>query len=274
MILREARARLEAAGCAQAALDARLLLQAAAGLSHTDIAADPERTISPPDLKTFDTFVTRRAAREPVSRILGSREFYGRPFRVTPAVLDPRPDTETLIEAALPHLKPGARILDLGTGSGAILLTLLAERPDATGVATDNSPEALDVARGNALALGVGTRVTFVCGSWFEPVSRRFDLIASNPPYIPAGEIAGLAPDVTDFDPRGALDGGPDGLGPYREIASGAPAHLKPGGLVLVEFGAGQAEAVELVFNRAGFSAAGTYRDLGGHVRCAAFRLT
>lgn len=273
-LLREARALLAAAGCEQPALDARLLLQEAAGLSHSGIAAEPERRIEAAAISTFEAFITRRQRHEPVSRILGQREFYGRPFRVTSDVLDPRPDTETLIEAALALAHPPACILDLGTGSGAIIVTLLAELPGATGLATDLSAAALEVARGNAKALGVASRLAFAEGPWWAPVAGRFDLIVSNPPYIPAAEIAGLSPDVGDFDPHLALDGGADGLEPYRRIAAGATIHLNPGGRVLVEIGAGQAPDVEGLFQAHGFASDSAHSDLGGHVRCLVFRLS
>jgi release factor glutamine methyltransferase len=164
-----------------------------------------------------------------------------------------------------------ARLLDLGTGTGAIAITLLAERPDATGMATDLSPEALAVAGENATRLGVADRLTWGEGSWFAPVTGTFDIILSNPPYIPAGEIAGLSPDVRNFDPALALSGGSDGLDPYRIIASGAAAHLGEGGHVLVEIGAGQADDVEAIFVARGFSVGGRHRDLGGHTRCLGF---
>ena len=190
---------------------------------------------------------------------------------VTPATLDPRPDTETIIDAALAVMPRNARLLDLGTGTGAIAITLLAERPDATGMATDLSPDALAVAAENAARLGVADQLQLKEGNWFEPVSGTFDIILSNPPYIPAGEIAGLDPDVRNFDPALALSGGADGLDPYRIIASGAAAHLGEGGHVLVEIGAGQADDVEAIFATRGFGASGRHRDLGGHTRCLGF---
>lgn len=263
--------RLQEAGCETPELDARLLLQAATGLTREDMILEPGRRIAEAELQRLHALLERRARREPVSRILGEREFYGRPFRVTPATLDPRPDTETLIEAALALMPRAARILDLGTGTGVIAVTLLAERPDATAVATDLSPAALDVARENAERTGVTDRLTLLQGSWLEPVLGVFDVIASNPPYIPAGDIAGLSPDVRNFDPGLALVGGADGLDPYRAIASRSAEHLAAGGHVLVEIGAGQAEDVEAIFAAAGFGTAGRYKDLGGHVRCLAF---
>lgn len=271
-VLAAARDRLLRAGCGQAALDARLLLQAASGLSHGDIVAWPDRTIGDDALARFEAFLERRSAHEPVSRILGSREFYGRSFRVTPDVLDPRPDTETLIDAALAVMTPGLRVLDLGTGSGAIIVTLLAECPSATGVAVDVSQAALMVAKGNAEALGVVERMAFLQGNWFQPVTGHFGLIVSNPPYIADQDIDGLAPDVKNFDPHGALAGGTDGLDAYRAIAAGALDHLETDGQVLVEIGAGQEQGVTGIFAGHGLRVTGQYHDLGGHVRCLAFR--
>lgn len=270
-LLAAAAARLKEAGCGTPELDARLLLQAAAGLTREDLVIDPERWIDAAARERFAAFLRRRAQREPVSRILGAREFYGRPFRVTTATLDPRPDTETLVEAALALMPEEARILDLGTGTGAIAVTLLAERPGASGVATDRSADALAVARANAEALGVAPRLTLVEGSWFAPVSGVFDIIVSNPPYIPERDIVGLSPDVRNFDPREALVGGEDGLDPYRAIAHDARSHLAPGGHVLVEIGAGQADAVAAIFAAAGWDNPARHRDLGGHVRCLVF---
>ena len=271
-LIAEARRGLEAAGIDTAALDARLLLQHAAGLAHEEIVADPGREIGDGEAKRFRQWVARRMAREPVARILGEREFHGRGFEVTPAVLDPRPDTETLVDAALALRPAPRRLLDLGTGSGAIVVTLLVEWPEATGIATDLSAAALAVAARNAQRHGVNGRVDFIHGNWFEDIAGRFDLIVSNPPYIPLGEIAGLAADVRDFDPPQALDGGPDGLEAYRHIATGAGSHLESHGAVLVEIGAGQGEAVEAIFRAAGLICRDRALDLGGHLRCLGFR--
>ena len=270
-LLAAAVARLRAAGCETPELDSRLLFQAATGLSREDLILLPEIVIAAEQRARFESLLQRRERREPVSRILGEREFYGRRFLVTPDVLDPRPDTETLIDAALAIMPEGARILDLGTGTGAIAVTLLAERPHASGMAVDVSEAALAVARQNAARLGVADRLTLVAGSWFSPVSSRFDIIASNPPYIPAHEFEGLSPDVRNFDPALALLGGDDGLDPYRLIAAGAPAHLNPGGHVLVEIGAGQAADIEQIFAGLGFCLRAAHADLGGHVRCLDF---
>ena len=263
--------RLMAVDCETPQLDARLLFQYAAHRSREDIILNPHAEVLAGDALRFRELIARREAHEPISRIMGEREFYGRVFQVTPAVLDPRPDTETLIDAALGFMGSDARVLDLGTGSGAIIVTLLAEKPEATGLATDLSPAALAVARINAERLGVAPRLRLAEGCWFAPVSGKFDLIVSNPPYIAAGDIAGLEPGVRNFDPVLALSGGVDGLDPYRAIAHGASPHVAEGGIVLVEIGAGQADAVETIFT-AHFTPAGRFVDLGGHVRCLAFR--
>ncbi len=270
-LLRRARARLEEAGAGTPALDARILLQHATGLSHETIVAEPERAMTEEEAMGLSLLIARRAEGEPVSRILGSREFFGRSFAIGPAVLDPRADTEVLIEAALGLMAGEESLLDLGTGSGIIAITLLAERPRAHATATDLSAEALTAAAANGRAHGVADRLTLRHGNWFEPVSGRFGLIVSNPPYIPLAEIEGLAREVRDHDPRRALDGGPDGLDAYRRIAAGAPGHLAPGGHVLVEIGAGQEEAVAGIFRGQGFGTPARHLDLGGHVRCLVF---
>ncbi len=272
-VLKVVAARLEAAGCDTARLDARLLVEEACGLSRTDVIARPDTVIAAASLERLEIMVARRTAGEPVSRIIGEREFYGRSFKITPDVLDPRPDTETLVDAALPLLGKIAhpRILDIGTGSGAIIVTLLAEAPAATGVATELSPAALAVARDNALVNGVGQRLQLVETAWTEGVGGQFDLIVSNPPYIPQADIASLCREVREHDPHLALAGGPDGLDAYRAILPAAAALLKPGGHVVLEFGAGQHEDVVRIARAHGFAlaAGGLVKDLGGHVRCA-----
>ena len=272
-LLRQASERLAAGGIETAALDARLLFQAASGLRHEDIVAEPDLIVPSDVAARFSVLTQRRCKFEPVSRILGNREFYGRSFRVTPDVLDPRADTETLIGAALGLVKGKGRlrILDLGTGSGAIAVTLLAELPEATAVASDLSATALQVAKGNAEALGVASRASFVQANWFEEIGGKFDLIVSNPPYIPLGDIAGLAPDVREFDPPRALDGGPDGLEAYRRLANGAGGHLAPKGHIILEIGAGQENAVNELFKGQGFDRESRHFDLSGHVRCLVF---
>ena len=272
-LIRRATKQLSLRGIETTALDARLLLQAAAGITQADIVAEPDLVLPADTTASFWSFVERRGAFEPVSRILGSREFYGRSFRVTPDVLDPRADTETLIGAALGLAKGKGplRILDLGTGSGAIVVTLLAELPGAKAVASDLSAAALQVAKGNAEALGVVNRASFVQANWFDGVAGQFDLIVSNPPYIPLGDIAGLAVDVREFDPPRALDGGPDGLEAYRRLASGAGGHLAPKGHIILEIGAGQENAVNDLFSGQGFNRESRHFDLAGHVRCLVF---
>lgn len=269
-LLAEGRRRLARSGRATPALDARLLLQHVAGLTHEEIVSSPSLEISAG--AEFRALIARRERHEPVSRILGEREFYGRAFKVTGAVLDPRPETECLVEEALRLGRSDARILDLGTGSGAIIVTLLAEWPGATGVATDISAEALAVARANSGRLLGADRVRLVHGNWFEGVEGEFDLIVSNPPYIVHADLGGLPRDVRDFDPAVALDGGADGLAAYREIARAARPHLSGDGSILVEIGAGQEAEVEAIFRQAGFALDAAKTDLAGHVRSLAFR--
>lgn len=273
--------RLAAAGIDTAMLDARLLVLEATGLAHEDLIARPDRPLSKSQAQSLAALAGRRAAREPLSRIVGEREFYGRPFILAPAALDPRPDTETLVERGLgfarQHTRDDLEILDLGTGSGAIVLTLLAELPSARGTGTDISPAAIEVARANAEALGVGDRAHFVHADWCRGIDGRFDLIVANPPYIPSGELCRLAPEVRDHDPAGALDGGADGLDAYRAIAAGAGRLLAPDGLVAVEIGAGQHTMVEAVFAAQGWRPAPdapAWRDLAGRVRVLSFTST
>ncbi|RVT84095.1 peptide chain release factor N(5)-glutamine methyltransferase [Rhodobacteraceae bacterium CCMM004] len=247
------------------AVDARTLLADALGVPRgrlTLIAADP---VPPAAVARFRAALARRAAREPVARILGRRGFWGREFAVTPDVLDPRPETETLVALALE--RPFARVLDLGTGSGCILVSLLAERPKARGVGTDVSDAALAVAARNAEAMGVADRAELLCADWFEGVPGRFDLIVSNPPYIAADEMAGLMPEVRDHEPHAALTPGGDGLGAYRAIAAGLDARLHPGGRVLLEIGPTQAAAVSDLLRAGGLGDIGVHLDLDGRDR-------
>jgi release factor glutamine methyltransferase len=271
---------LDAGGIEGAARDARLLLIEALGISGTDLLREPERRLSEAEAAKLADFARRRAGHEPVSRILGTRGFYGRCFRITPATLDPRPCTETVVEAALEivdregwRARP-IRILDIGTGSGALLVTLLAELPLATGVGTDISDAALAIAQDNAERLGVASRATFCKRRTLDGIAETFHLLVSNPPYIPSADIATLAPEVRDFDPLGALDGGTDGLDLYRALAAGLRTCV-PAGWALVEVGAGQAPDVEAIFRRAGGDAvleARLWKDLGQHTRCVAVR--
>jgi release factor glutamine methyltransferase len=271
-LLAQARAKLS--DTETPSLDARLLLQHVTGLSHADVVADPDRVFESDVVELFDALVARRAAYEPVTRILGTREFYGRNFRVTPDVLDPRADTETIVEVCLNLLPVDAplRILDLGTGSGILAITLLVERKRASGMAVDLSVAALRVAEHNAVTHGVTGRISFVESSWFSKVEGTFDLIVSNPPYIPAAEISALDIEVKDHDPHLALVGGHDGLDCYRAIALEADGYLVRGGTIVVEIGTGQADDVARIFAGQGLELFKQARDLGGHVRCLAFR--
>jgi len=257
-------------------LDARLLLCHAAGLTHEAYIARAGGKLAADAAARLESFIARRLEREPVSRIIGTREFYGRDFLVDRHTLDPRPDTEIPIETALElGAQQGSRnrprrLLDLGTGTGCILITLLAELPQARGLGTDISATALELAAANARRLGVAERARFVCSDWLGGINGKFELILSNPPYIPSAEIAGLAEEVARHDPRLALDGGADGLDAYRRIAAGAPQALAPNGKVLVEIGAGQAEAVAEIFAKAGLTLDGDTairRDLAGRAR-------
>jgi release factor glutamine methyltransferase len=263
-------------GIVPAALDARHLVQGVLGLDAAALIRDPNAVVGE-KAHALSSAVARRITHEPVSRILGTRAFYGRDFVVTPDVLDPRADTETLIELTLDLVGTSRRqtepltIADIGAGSGAIIITLLAELPNAYGIAIDVSQAALDVTRENAQRLGVLDRLTMLNTSGLSGVSASLDLIVSNPPYIPTAAIAGLDTEVRGFDPVMALDGGVDGLAIYREIANNISA-LGVSGYSVFEFGAGQAEAVTAIFTAIGASPVATRRDLGGHERAVAFR--
>jgi len=270
--LRAAVARLAAAGVADAPRDARRLLAHAMGIRADRLLLHLGEALTPAAAAAFELAVAARSARQPVSQITGSRLFWGRAFRVTRDTLDPRPETETLVAAALE--RPFERVLDLGTGTGCIILTLLAERPAARGVGTDLSEAALAVAAGNAADLGLAGRVEFLASDWFGAVEGRFDLIVSNPPYITAAEMADLDPDVRDWEPHMALTPGGDGLDAYRAIAAGAGAHLGPGGRLLVEIGPLQGAAVSALFAAAGLARIRVLPDLDGRDRvvCAEAR--
>lgn len=264
---------LRRAGIETPELDARLLLCHAAGLTYEALIARSREQLHPDGAARLDRALARRIAREPVSRILGTREFYGRTFMVGAETLDPRPDTETLIEAALAHAESrGGRhlplkLLDLGTGTGCILLTLLAELPKARGLGTDISEAALAFAAQNAARLGVADRASFRAADWFDGIGGQFDFVVSNPPYLAHGEMESLADDVALYDPMPALYGGPDGLAAYRRIAARAPAVIAPGGRLLVEIGAGQAGAVAELLSMAGLEIEEIRADLAGRPR-------
>ena len=267
--------RLSEAGVADPRLDARLLLQAAAGIGRTALLLEPDRILDGDAAARFEAMVTRRAAREPVHRILGEREFWGLPFRLSPATLEPRPDTETVVAAALDlaaDRQRAWRILDLGTGSGCILLALLSERPAAFGVGVDRSAEAAATARANAVRLGLDDRAAFLVADWDDGLAGRFDLVVSNPPYIPSGDVAGLEPEVRNHDPATALAAGPDGLSAYRALADRLPGLLAPGGVAVLELGAGQAVAVSDLMSAAGLQVLGVRNDLGAVPRALMLR--
>ena len=253
-------------GFATAALDAKLLAGHVLGLDALALAVREGEAASPEAVERLAQVMRRRMAGEPVARIIGEKEFYGLAFGLNAATLEPRPDSELLVDLALDVLPEGGYLLDLGTGTGCLPIALLANRPDARGVASDLSAEALDMARANAGRHGLSGRLDFVQGDWFDALAGapRFDLIVSNPPYIASGVIETLAPDVRDFDPRLALDGGADGLRPYRIIAQQAQRFLKPGGWVLVEIGYDQGEAVQALFAACDFVDIGLHRDMAG----------
>jgi release factor glutamine methyltransferase len=275
MTLAEARkqaiSRLRAAGVDTPELDSRILLGAALGLSAIEMLGAAEITLSPAQREAVDQVVARRESREPVGRILGRREFYGLSFALAPDTLEPRPDSETLVDAVLGHVPDkGATLslLDLGTGTGCLLLALLANLPRSRGIGVDISEGAVRAASGNAAALGLSARAAFRRGNWAEGIDQVFDIIISNPPYIPAGEIAGLAPEVAKFDPRPALDGGADGLEAYRAILNRAPRLLRPEGAVFLELGQGQEDAVSALARARGFQYIELFKDIGGINRC------
>jgi release factor glutamine methyltransferase len=267
------------AGIESGMTDARALIGAALRLSRAQLLAQSDRILEPREIAAISALAARRLKREPVSRILGRKEFWSLMLDVTPDVLVPRPDTETVVEAALDYIVRGGlrleklRILDIGTGSGALVLALLEELPNAHGVGTDISTAALHVARGNAERLGLAPRCSFVACNIADGVQGRFDLIVSNPPYIARGAVAALDPEVRDYDPRLALDGGADGLDVYRAIAAAAPALLAPGGRLIVELGAGQAGLVTALFASEMIEVLSVRDDLGGIPRALAARL-
>ncbi len=273
-VMTRAVARLEAAGAGTPALDARLLLEAATGLSRADQLAAPERPLAPEERAAFERLVARRAAREPVAQIVGRKGFWTLELAVSPDVLTPRPETEHVVEAALallPQDKP-ARALDLGVGSGAMLLALLSERTGLWGLGVDRSEAALRVAAENARMAGLSDRAAFVCADWDDGVGGGFDCVVSNPPYIPSQELAALSPE-TRADPPAALDGGADGLDFYRRLAAGLPRLLRRGGFATVELGAGQASDVtEILSASAELCQIETRLDLAGETRVAIVR--
>jgi release factor glutamine methyltransferase len=251
---------LREAGIEDPARDARILLAHAMGIAPDRLTLHLPDEMTVPQARAYDEAIAARLSRQPVSQITGQRLFWGRSFRVTPDTLDPRPDTEALVAEAL--TQPFARVLDLGTGTGCILLTLLAERPLATGLGTDIAPATLAVAVDNAARLSLSDRAAFLNSDWLAGVRGRFDLITSNPPYIAADEMPGLAPEVRDHEPHRALTDFGDGLGAYRILATATPAHLTPGGRLLLEIGPTQGQAVSALLAAQGFSAIRVLPDM------------
>jgi release factor glutamine methyltransferase len=271
--LRAARDQLARAGIAQAEAeaDARALLLHAAGLAPLDLAARGEVPISAAEGARFEALIARRIAREPVGRIVGSRSFWGLTFALSPDTLEPRDDSETVILEALALLGPRraapVSILDLGTGTGCLLVALLHECPRAQGLGVDISEGALAAARANADANGVGRRCRWRQGNWATGTDETFDLIVSNPPYIRTGDMTTLEPEVRAHDPSAALDGGADGLEAYRSIIAALPRLLAPGGLAVLEIGAGQGDAIRTLAATHGLHGHSARHDLGGHER-------
>jgi len=272
---------LQAAGIDGASRDARALVAAASRRPALDLIAYPDADLNDAAAVRLEAMVQRRMRCEPVSRIIGEREFYGRTFQVNRATLDPRPDTETLVDAALEiSAQEGfrdqpIRILDIGTGSGCVIVTLLAEFPSASGVATDISPAALAIAAVNADRLGVADRLELRQADALEGIDDRYSLIVCNPPYIPSADIASLARDVRDYDPVSALDGGSDGMQIFQRIAPRLQSVIGSGetpGWAIFEVGAYQASSVADILAANGLPACRTWKDLGGHTRCVAVR--
>ena len=266
--LRRAIPQLQEAGIEDAARDARVLLAHALGIGHDRLTLKLQDEMTPPQEALYDSALAARRARQPVAQIIGRRLFWGLSFRVTPDVLDPRPETETLVAEALS--RPFLKMLDLGTGSGCILLSCLKGMPMARGHGTDISDAALQVAIGNTRDLGLEARARFRKSDWFAGVTGAYDLIVSNPPYIAADEMPALAPEVRDWEPHLALTPGGDGLDAYRAITRGAGARLMPGGRLLVEIGPSQGPAVAALFTQAGLTGVRVLPDMDGRDRVVA----
>jgi len=273
-----AAARFAVAGIGSARLDARLLAARAFGVTPERLIGHPERRPTPAQRRRFAALVARRAARQPIAHILGRREFWGLELRVGTATLVPRPETETVVELALAvagrrhALGDGGEltILDLGTGSGCLLLALLSELPDARGLGVDVSTKALAIARDNARRLGLAGRARFTTSDWGAQVDGRFDLVVANPPYVADGDFAKLEAEVSRFEPRLALAGGADGLAHYRALAPGLARLLKPEANVVLEAGDGQRDAVAVILERHGLKVSGVRADLAGRPRAIA----
>ena len=268
-------AALAAAGLDEPRRRARRLIAAALGISETEVFADPKRQLGPAERGQIAAVLERVLRREPLTRILGRREFWGLELSLSPDTLDPRPETETVVEAVLarrPDRRPPYRILDLGTGSGCLLLALLSEFAYANGIGIDIARGAVMAARGNAAVLGLADRARFVISDWAKALAGRFDIVVANPPYIETAAIPDLAPEVRDHDPHLALDGGGDGLAGYRKIVSELPRLLAPGGLFATEIGSDQADAVAALLRQAGLTVEAVVPDLAGLPRCVVAR--
>lgn len=269
--LRHGAVLLTAAGVDTPRLDARLLLAHANGLTQAALLREPARSIDP---AAYQVLLDRRAAREPVALIVGYQEFWSLRFAVSAATLIPRPDTETLIEAALAavDLTKVRSVLDLGTGTGCLLLAALSELPNAWGVGVDRIADAAALAQHNARALGMHSRASILCGEWATAIAGRFDLVLSNPPYVSTPDLTSLMPDVTGYEPASALDGGGDGLEAYHAIIPNLTSLLSPDGLAILELGMGQADAVVAVAAGAGLRQSGLRSDLAGIPRALLLR--
>lgn len=270
-LLDAATARLAAAGIAESRREARLVLALALGVEPATVLGWPERPVEAEGAAAIDRLVARRAQGEPFSRLRGKREFWSRDFALSPDTLDPRPDSETLIAAALGDIGDrGAalRVIDFGTGTGCLLLALLSELPRASGIGIDIAPGAIAVAQRNAERLGLAARADFRIGGWESRIDGQADVILANPPYIPTSEIARLPPEVSNFDPVAALDGGADGLFAYRALGPAIRALLKPSGRAYIEVGAAQAGQVARIFVESRLRVAGVRQDLAGADRC------
>jgi release factor glutamine methyltransferase len=267
--------RLADAGIEDARRDAQVLLGHVIERDRAYLHAFAEVQLSDDQTARLSGLVDRRAARVPMSQVLGSREFWSLDFQVTADTLTPRPDSETLVEAAIEQFGTGpgpSGIADLGTGTGCLLISLLTNWPESRGLGVDRSPEALAVARTNARACEVDARCVFVEGSWFDGIADRFDLIVSNPPYIPSDDLAGLEPEVVQHEPHLALDGGDDGLDAYRALLPQLPAHLTKAGVVVLEHGAGQGPELENLAGEHGLAVVTNRSDLAGLRRCLVLR--
>lgn len=277
VLLAHVRRALQDVSIPEAALEARLLVEHFTGTSRVDTILDPGRVVAPEQVKVVQAALSRRLAGEPVHRIIGSRDFHGMTLKLSPGTLEPRPDTETLVDLALPFVCAAAdrlgfcRILDLGTGTGAIALALLKEELRAEAVGADISGDALATAVANADMTGNAARFRAVRSDWYSAIEGQFQVIVSNPPYIASRDIPMLEREVRDHDPLAALDGGPDGLDAYRTIANGALDHLAEDGMAAVEIGYGQREAVTAIFEGANLRLARCSKDLNGHDRALAF---